>query len=208
MRHTAHLKLIPLLLFTLLLSSCGKEYLNDFENNIEPTAFELPEFPATNTNQSISSTQPTEPTSQTSPAEEEEDRQNGKSLPMMNVPTFGYYSIPDNSQPLFSKSCLIVENPETCSSEMLGRWLNEQIKNEESGLEKGEFSIQYIFFELDEKGKIFNIQHAGSDGNTLCWPCLNTAMKTIAKMPDWSPAVKDGVPYNTSIKIPIRFELI
>ena len=194
-------------LFSLMFAACGKDYTSDLETLQVADLSSLYEAGSGSTKSTSVTTIPMETASFISQMPEKDNNEK-KSLPMMNVPTFGYYTLRENSPPLFSKQCLISRDPDACSVETLKEWLNDQLKNTDNGLEEGEFSIQYIVFEIDRNGKVFNVKHTGSDGNTFCWPCMKIAVETIKEMPTWTPATKDGKPVIVSLKLPVRFEVI
>lgn len=128
--------------------------------------------------------------------------------PMLNVPTFGYYNIPPNTPPLFSPSCLLSEDPSGCSRKMLREWLTDQLRRRDNGLTQGNFSIQYISFEISPTGEVENVIHYGSKGSAFCRPCIEIALETIEDMPRWMPAMSNGKPVRVSLKLPLRFEVI
>ena len=203
MKQTAYLLFFTSLL-SLMLVACGKDYTTDL------APLQAPELStSTETTASTGYIETTAATSPVPPATiTEEGAAKAGALPMMNVPTFRYYTLMENSPPLFSKKCLITANPQACSSEALKEWLNVQLKNKENGLKKGEYSIQYIVFEINKEGAVFNVEHIGSSGNTICWPCVETALQTVRNMPAWTPATQNGQPINVSLKLPVRFEVI
>lgn len=199
-----------------LLSSCSTDLTKDLQPAIlESTIDEVP-LPVNSPTTIVESTPaPTPAPPSAAPAAapvvldeppKEEVASDEKAIPMTNVPTFGYYVYPSNSNPIFSKECLLAESPAQCSSEQLASWIMEQIKYADIGLAHGETSIQYIVFEIDKYGQIFNIDHIGSDGDTFCWPCVEKAIELVQNMPDWVPAFQNGHAVNTSLKLPIRFE--
>jgi len=196
-----------------LLLSCGKDYtteLDSITDQAELTSAELAdqtELPPP-AQVPAATEQPATPAPATTPAPVADKAIAENKIPMMNVPTFGYYKLPENSTPLFSKPCLLTENPSECSSEKLKQWLIDQLKHNDSELKRGSYSVQYVTFEIDKKGKIFNVYLFGSDGNVDCPTCAEIAVQTVKEMPKWVPAMRNGEPVNSSLKLPIRFVAI
>ena len=202
MRQTAFIFLS--IFFSILFVACGKNLNTDLDEMQESATNEITE--STAIKEVAPTNKPAPPPSPPTISQTKGKESDENAIPMMNVPTFGYYKLPQNSVPLFSKSCLIVDNPAECSTELLTEWLVEKLKYAESGLRNGEYSIQNIVFEIDKNGVVHDVKHIGSSGNTICWSCMDIAIKTIKQFPDWVPATQNGEPVNYSLKLPVRFE--
>lgn len=127
--------------------------------------------------------------------------------PMLNVPTFNYVNLPQNSLPLFSKSCLLEKDPSKCSSEAIQKWFNKNLSRllEESA--NGTAYVEYISFTIDENGRVTNVSHAGTSG-TYSQERAEVAVKAIQKMPAWIPGMRNGKPVRTPVVLPVKIHVI
>lgn len=127
-------------------------------------------------------------------------------IPMLNVPTFNYVNVLPNSQPLFSKSCLLEKNPGQCSSLLLQKWLHRNLQHLAlDGIQEGP-SVEYISFTIDKHGNVANVKHAGTKG-AANEERARAALEAVRKMPGWQPATRNGRQVNVSMVLPVRFDM-
>jgi hypothetical protein len=124
----------------------------------------------------------------------------------MNVPTFNYIPLPENSQPLFSRSCLLEKDPGKCSAGLLQQWLYKHLRDTPAELIAREGVIEYISFTINEFGEVVDIGHAGTKGapNKLR---ADAAITAVREMPTWQPAVRNGQQVRMSVILPVRFDI-
>ncbi len=127
-------------------------------------------------------------------------------LPMMNVPTFNYIPLPEHSQPLFSRSCLLEEDPGKCSAGLLQQWLYKHLRNTPAELISREGAIEYISFTINEFGDVIDIGHAGTKGSPNK-ARADAALAAVRGMPTWQPAVRNGKQVRMAVILPVRFDI-
>lgn len=97
--------------------------------------------------------------------------------------------------PLFEPSCLTSEDPENCSDEKLNSFLKQHIQ-----IEKTKGVARYVEFTISYLGEIDDIQYV-SNAVEICEDCKSSVIAAINKMTKWEPAVKDGAPVATRMRI-------
>lgn len=100
-----------------------------------------------------------------------------------------------DKMPLFDPSCLTSEDPENCSDEKLFSFLDQHIK-----FEQAEGISRYVEFTISAFGEVNNIQYI-SNATEICEDCKASAIAAIEKMQKWEPAVKNGEPVATTMRI-------
>jgi hypothetical protein len=110
-----------------------------------------------------------------------------------NIPVYLLEEV--DKLPLFDPSCLTSEEPENCSDEKLNSFLDQQIQ-----IEQEEGVARYVEFTISDTGTIGNVQYV-SNATELCEGCKTSVLSAINKMQKWEPAVKDGNPVATRMRI-------
>lgn len=128
------------------------------------------------------------------------------SIPMLNVPTFNYLEMPLNTQPLFSKTCLLEDNPGKCSGMLLQKWLHKNLQYLPVEESRAASSVEYISFTIDEHGKVVNIRHAGTKGPSD-EERAKAALEAVRSMPQWQAAIRNGKQVSFSVVLPVRFDV-
>jgi len=95
-----------------------------------------------------------------------------------------------NSQPQFPRG-----------NKELAKYLSKNIrypKNSENSSSRGQV---IVCFKIEKDGKISNIEIVKGVNKIL----NKEAKRVIANMPNWKPALKNGMPISTLLKLPIVF---
>ncbi len=127
--------------------------------------------------------------------------------PMLNVPSYSYLDLPENSLPLFTKSCLLEKNPSRCSSEAIQKWFTKNLSRLPEESDRGASYVEYVSFTIDARGKVINVSHAGTNGSFNAGRA-EIAVRIVQNMPDWIPGRRNGKPVSATVVLPVRIYVI
>jgi hypothetical protein len=130
-----------------------------------------------------------------------------KTVPKVKAEPVIYDVSQTDRPPLFSSKCATDSNPTTCSKNELKKWVREYIEYPENAQVQNQEGVQYVTFVINQKGVISTITDVDSKGQP-CDGCSSAAVKAVAQMPDWQPAMKDGKPVSVVVTLPIRFKML
>lgn len=107
--------------------------------------------------------------------------------------------------PMFSEKCLTKKKPFECSNEALQGYFSENIKYPDQAERNQNDGLEYVTFSVGPDGSIGeNISVLTKEKS--CKSCAEAAVKAVAAMPKWVPAMKDGKPVRTTLVLPVRFD--
>lgn len=214
--------ILSLLFILLTLSACESDLKKEIEELeaaqaalLNPDPDSPPVSPAASAGETAEQTATATPAEPAAPIENKPAEATAASaktdtltkLPMLNVPTFNYFDLPENSQPLFSKSCLMEKDPGKCSGLALQKYLAGNIEYREVKTSGTAICIEYISFTINEFGKVTNIQHVGTKGS-YNEERAHAAIEAIRNMPEWMPGIRNGKPVSISVVLPVRFDVV
>ncbi len=87
--------------------------------------------------------------------------------------------------------------------EALGKFLRDNVMYPVEAQNKKMTGTVYIQFDISATGAVKNPKILRSAGE----PLDNEAIRIVYKMPQWTPAVKNGKPVNSTFCLPIKFQL-
>jgi hypothetical protein len=99
--------------------------------------------------------------------------------------------------PLFDASCLTAAEPENCSKEKINTLIDQYLT-----FKKGDEVNRYVEFTISKVGEIQDVNYV-SNAAEICLECKTKAIEVISDMQRWEPAVKNGAPVSTKMRIEI-----
>ena len=85
----------------------------------------------------------------------------------------------------------------------LQKFIQENLIYPKLALEKEIEGTVYISYRVDFDGKVVDVRNNKGIG----FGCDEEAMRVIANMPKWKPAIQNGKPVSVHMRLPIQFAL-
>lgn len=92
----------------------------------------------------------------------------------------------------------------SCTEKLLLRHIYKNLKFPQMAKENGIEGTTVLSFIVGKSGNIEDIKIIRDIGGN----CGNAALKSIEKLPSWSPGIQNGRPVNVIYTIPIKFKII
>jgi hypothetical protein len=99
--------------------------------------------------------------------------------------------------PLFDASCLTAAEPANCSTDKIKTFVDQYLT-----FNRGDEAKRYVEFTISKVGEVQHINYV-SNATELCLDCKEKAINVVSEMQRWEPAVKDGAPVATIMRIEI-----
>lgn len=116
------------------------------------------------------------------------------------------YSVSEvDRPPLFSDKCQDKKRPIECSNDALKVYFKNNIEYPAQAERAQSDGLEYVTFTIEPDGSIGQNFSVVSKEKS-CKSCAAAAVKAVASMPKWTPAMKDGKPVRTSLVLPVRFD--
>ncbi|MGM0479571.1 MAG: energy transducer TonB [Bacteroidota bacterium] len=108
----------------------------------------------------------------------------------------------------FSDSDAVYEFPDEHSQfpggpDKLNRYISSHVNYPEDAQQKGVQGKVYVAFIVEKNGSISNVEIVRGVSASI----NEEAMRVIRSMPDWKPALKDGLIVRSRARVPINFVL-
>ncbi len=107
--------------------------------------------------------------------------------------------------PLFSDKCQGKKRPMECSNEALKSYFRKNIQYPTQAEPTKSEGLEFVTFTIEPDGSIGQNFSVVSKEKS-CKSCAAAAVKAVASMPKWVPAMKDGKPVRVSLVLPVRFD--
>jgi len=107
--------------------------------------------------------------------------------------------------PMFSENCLTKKKPFECSNEALQAYFSKNIEYPDQAERTQSDGLEYVSFTVEPDGSIGQ-NFSVVTKEKSCKSCAAAAVKAVAAMPKWVPAMKDGKPVRTNLVLPVRFD--
>lgn len=96
------------------------------------------------------------------------------------------------------------EQRQACSVPKIQAFINQNIVYPDSARARNIEGVVVVRFSVTEEGKISDLELI----RTIGAGCGQEAMRVVRMMPDFKPALRDGIPVATKMTLPIRFKKI
>jgi outer membrane biosynthesis protein TonB len=116
------------------------------------------------------------------------------------------YSVSEvDRPPLFSDMCQDKKRPMECSNEALKSYFRKNIQYPPQAERAQSEGLEFVSFSVEPDGSIGQNLSVFSKKKS-CQSCAAAAVKAVASMPKWVPAMKDGKPVRVNLVLPVRFD--
>lgn len=95
----------------------------------------------------------------------------------------------------------------TGGEDEMRKYLKDNLKYPDAARDNGVEGTVYVDFVVDEKGKVTDVVASDAVGENVDMALKEEAVRVVASMPGWTPAMQKKKPVSSAFSIPITFEL-